>query len=444
MPDRSLAARIVDIALAAPMAGPGREQARLALLDSFAVALAGGGEPGPQVVRRAAATGSPGDPTVWHDGRPAALNDAVLANAVAAHALDFDCLIPSAFVQPGAVLVPGLVAISERDNLPGAALLDALCRGLSVLEALGTSVGNTLHTAGWHPTTVLGVVASATASACLLGLDPSRTHSAVNIAVALSGGLKQSFGTGAKELQVGEAARAGVWAATLAGAGVTSAPGAADAWLRLVTGSEHGPDLGPAPQPRVHVKRYPCCGRMHAALDLAVEARAQGVEPREIVCVLNPRDVSHIDRAVVHNPAEAKFSIQYGVAATLLHGALGLDGFEVPGEPDPDVARLMTRVRIDADDHIPSFGTELYLRQPGGSSVHLRADAPTAASPAEVRAKFVDCARYAGRDVSAAAAFSRLTGSLDHLADVRTLVHALPGPAAATETDQRALEGIPT
>jgi 2-methylcitrate dehydratase PrpD len=452
MPDSTrpgLAARVVDLALSSPVGAAELGQARLAVLDTVAVALAGGDEPAPRLVRRAIAPAATG-PTMWHGQVRTGLNDAALANAVAAHALDYDCLIPAAFVQPGAVLIPALIAVAERDGRSGAALEDAVCRGVAVLGALGNAFGGDLHTAGWHPTTVLGVVATAVATSCLLELDRAEIVTAVNIAVATSGGLKASFGTMTKELQVGEAARSGVWAAVLAADGMSAAETAADSWLRLVTGEAAATTDLPQRATALHLKRYPCCGRMHAALDLAAAIRADlagGPPPaddiREIACVLNPRDISHIDRATVNSAAEAKFSVQYGLAATLLRGPLGLADFDVVGHPDPDVFALMGRVQIAADTQVPSFGAEIAITSRSGSVVRQRASAPTAAAPADVASKFIDCVQWAGLAVEDAERFTDLVTSLDDLGDVRDLIRSLPATAGTGATDHRSpLEGI--
>ncbi|HEY3953052.1 MAG TPA: MmgE/PrpD family protein [Streptosporangiaceae bacterium] len=438
MPDPAsgLAARIAGFVTSTP-AGRGQlDQARLTVLDTIGVALAGGAEPAPVAVRSAQRPGWDTDPRIWWDGTPAGPAEAVLANAVAAHGLDYDCLIPAAYVQPGAVLVPALIALAERDGVTGARLLDGVARGVGLLGALGRDLGHQLHTRGWHPTCVLGVVAAAAAGAHLLGLPTGGIATAVNIAVSLSGGLKQNFGSMTKELQVGEAARGGAQAALLSAAGVTANPRAADSWLGLVGPPGHrAPTLEPPPGgPDVHIKRYPCCGRMHAALDAAAALRnsrppAAG-EVRSVACHLNPADIAHIDRAEVHTPAEAKFSVQYGLARMLARGQVGLSDFEPQELAAADVARLMPRVRIHPDGAVPSFGAQVVIGFSTGEQQRQHAAGPAAASAADVAGKFADCCARAGRAAADARTFAAMITRPGAIPDPRTLVRSLPGRAS--------------
>jgi 2-methylcitrate dehydratase PrpD len=441
-----LAATIAEFVASAPVSEEQLDQARLAILDTVGVALAGGGERTPAVLRSQLRPGRDTDPALWWDRTPVPLTEAVLMNAVAAHALDYDCLIPAAYVQPGAVLIPGLIALAERDSLTGARLLDGAARGIGLLGALGRALGNQLHTAGWHPTSVLGVVAGAAAAAHLAGQPPERVATAVNIAVSLSGGLKQNFGSMTKELQVGEAARGAVEAAMLSAAGITADARAADAWLGLMTASAPAAaalELQPARQ-GVHVKRYSCCGRMHAALDAAAMLRSRHApaagEVRAVTCHLNPVDIAHIDRDAVRSPAEAKFSVQYGLARMLVRGQAGLSDFEPPELAAADVASVMARVRIQADDSVPSFGAEVVVELPAGRQQRRRADAPVAATAQDVAGKFTDCCVSGGRDAAQAAEFAALTAKIGDLPDVRALVRSLPALLPAP-TDQPKLKG---
>jgi 2-methylcitrate dehydratase PrpD len=361
-------------------------------------------------------------------------------NAVAAHALDYDCLIPAAYVQPGALLIPGLIALAEQDGLGGARLLDAAARGIALLGALGGALGGRLHTAGWHPTTVLGVVAGAAAGAYLRTLPSGGVATAVNIAVSLSGGLKASFGSMAKELQVGEAARAAVVAVAASASGMTAGPGAADSWLRLVTASGGAPPavpLHPGEQ-GLHIKRYPCCGRMHAALDAAAVIRRghrsapgwDSSEVRAVACHLNPADIAHIDRDAVSTPSQAKFSVQYCLARMLVRGNVGLSDFETQELAAADVAGVMSKARIVPDASVPSFGADVEIEFASRPRQRYRADAPAAATAADVTDKFTDCCVRSGRDAQDARSFAASVADLRALPSVGALMRSLPGRIA--------------
>jgi 2-methylcitrate dehydratase PrpD len=96
-------------------------------------------------------------------------------------------------------------------------------------------------------------------------------------------------------------------------------------------------------------KQYPVCYAMHRAIDAAVELRAQlgaaGVAQIEAV-----RVVLGAEQAVLltqHDPADAlqaKFSIEFGLAAALLAGRPGLAELQPAFLNEPRLRRLMQRV----------------------------------------------------------------------------------------------------
>jgi 2-methylcitrate dehydratase PrpD len=112
-------------------------------------------------------------------------------------------------------------------------------------------------------------------------------------------------------------------------------------------------------------KLYSCCAHTHTAVDCALDARGRrgwsshdvlrqvsgvGIETYgpgyEIVKEMNPR-----------TPYQAKFSLAYCVAATLLEGTLGLEQFGEErfgpdGVRDAAIADLLRRVTVTAADDL--------------------------------------------------------------------------------------------
>jgi len=75
---------------------------------------------------------------------------------------------------------------------------------------------------GWWHVGLVGPIAAALATCRLMPLDARPTASAIGIASCSSGGLRRNMGTMAKALHSGNAARAGIEAATLAQRGFTA------------------------------------------------------------------------------------------------------------------------------------------------------------------------------------------------------------------------------
>src|SRR5690606_9490768 len=110
----------------------------------------------------------------------------------------------------------GLLALAEAHDRPGRAILEAYVAGFEVMSRIAATVNHHHYEKGWHPTATLGVFGAAASAAHLLGLDTGRAADALGHAAAFASGLKESFGTMAKPVQVGRAAASGVQAAQLA------------------------------------------------------------------------------------------------------------------------------------------------------------------------------------------------------------------------------------
>src|SRR3981189_1211756 len=191
--------------------------AHKALVDTVAVALAASDEP---VVQMTA--GLP-EPLRW---------------AAIGHALDFDDVhLPSSSHV-------SVVCVNATLSAGGGAREYLAAAG--VMARIGTALGWSHYSQGWHTTCTAGAPAAAIAAGLTLGLDAAGLARAMALAIPSAGGLQRAFGTTSKALQVGFATGAGVRAARLAAAGATAAPAVLDDWFRLVGGTVE-PDLsGPA------------------------------------------------------------------------------------------------------------------------------------------------------------------------------------------------------
>jgi 2-methylcitrate dehydratase PrpD len=336
------------------------------------------------------------------------LSDRVIAAGAAGHVLDFDdTYVPglahlTAPVAPAACLLGAEVGASIGD------LLDAYAAGFEAMGAVARAGHPTLYDRGWHPTSVCGVIGSAVASAKLLGLNEARTESATTLSLLSAAGHQSAFGSDAKSLQVGFAAAAGVRAARLAAHG-------AQAGDRVRKGFEDtygAPWAEPDPaHPAVTenwIKAYPCCLQTHGAIEVAEQARAAGISP-PIGVVVHPvsRRAAPYDNVV--DGLQAKFSIPYTVAFTLLYGPPRASDFT---RVDPDARRLASDVKVETDASLQ----ESEARLTGGDGFEARVEAALGSPQRPMTAAQL-------RDKVASLAGSALDGILDDLREpAKTLV----------------------
>jgi 2-methylcitrate dehydratase PrpD len=321
---------------------------RLAFTDWLACAARGAREPA-AVAARAAGEG---------------LLERVAAAGAAGHVLDFDDTYGPGLAHLSAATAPAALVLGAQLGADVGATLTAYAAGFEAMGVLTRACHPALYDGGWHPTAVCGSAGAAVVAARLYGLDPARERRAVALAMLRSGGLRAAFGSDGKALQVGLAAAAGVHAARLAAGGAAVDPdaiagaragfaeafgvatGAAtlDAMLDAADGTTTTATATAAAEN--WIKAYPCCLQTHAAIDAALALGGPPAADARLTVAVHPvsRQAAALDE--VADGLQAKFSIPYLTAYTLLHGAPGLDAFE---QVDADTAALARRVRIRTD-----------------------------------------------------------------------------------------------
>ena len=265
--------------------------------------------------------------------------------AVACHILDFDDLHMPTTTHISTVCVP--VALSTGGDHR------AYLAGAGVMARLGVALGWGHYASGWHGTTTSGAIAAAVTASCAMGLDADAAARAMALAVPAAGGVQRSFGTDAKSLQIGFAAEAGVRAATLARAGATADPTAVDSWLSLVGGDVDAVALeGAAVPDGLAIKMYPCCYALQRPIAAMAELAA-GVTAESVRRVVVRTPVGTVTPLIHHRPRtglEAKFSLEYAVAAALLDEHTGFDSFSDEAVRRPEAQRLVELVEVELTD----------------------------------------------------------------------------------------------
>jgi 2-methylcitrate dehydratase PrpD len=432
--------------------------AQRAVLDTVGVMLAGVGEDVSRQVRKIAISPNPRSPcTVVGTRLRASATDAALANGTAAHALDFDDTQDNVRGHPSAPIVSAALAVAELRHSTGAQLVTSYAVGLEVAGKVGRSLGRSHATAGFHSTSTVGVLGAAAAAAHLMGLDAPRASAALGIAASGASGLRRSFGTMTKPLHAGDAARRGVLAALLAGQEFSSAPSVFDgpgSFVEIFSPAGDGrldllADLTSpweAVVPGIAVKKYPCCNRGHRALDaiLALRGRLGITGADEVSAVRVKLPSGQVDARGRVGPMiyprprtglEAKFSMQYVVAAALTDGGLRIDSFTDAAVARPEVRELMSRVRPVADPARATGGPHDFVEvevqladgRTDSESVWFPRGDPRGGvllGDDEMAAKFRDCATGVLAPQQVEQVLLAVDG-LDALDDVATLVGLL-------------------
>jgi 2-methylcitrate dehydratase PrpD len=354
--------RLCDSVLSAAASTPvQRTIVGRAIADTVVVAAAGFHEP---VVRSSLLAYGGSATRLWSGETCESAEAAVMLNAIAAHALDYDDVYLDSATHPSTVIVPAVLDFERPIDAQD--IFDAMTAGLVAARAISDRLGPSHYARGWHGTGTVGVFAATAAAARMMQLDDSQLRAAFGLAAAMSGGLQINFSTMAKPCQAGFAAAAGTRAARLAAAGVTAAhdvfstsggyPGLYGEPERDLPASSFS--LSPE---RIAVKLYPCClaaaRLVGVALDVRNEVgpafRSSSVTARLLV----PRrsiDVLRIQRP--RTGLEAKFSASFATAVALIDGQPTLASFSDTAVTRSDLHAAMERLTIEEDPDQPGDG----------------------------------------------------------------------------------------
>lgn len=400
----------------APAAANG-DAVATAVLDTVGVAIAGQRTDGPRIAGEwVASVSPPGEVPVWGSGARVSAPDAALLNGTAAHALDWDDVSPAMPIHPSAVLVPALLAQASLTDVAGGALVHAYNVGAAVFRAVSEALPvNASVRRGWHNTATSGRIAAVAALASLTGATADATAHALGLAASMAGGSVSNFGTMTKPLHAGLAARDALTALGLATRGFTSNPRQLEdpAGFFAMHGEPDPARLAVLAERLDHwernwprdwsLKRHPCCYGTHHAADAALELRGSfdTGDVRAIDVSIYEPDAGILTKGKPVTGLEAKFSLEYVVAAALVRGELTLPDFEAKALADPAVDALMDKVRWTGDPAEPARYADLRVTLTDGRELRVRTDitrgdARDPMTADEVRGKFVSACSSAG------------------------------------------------
>lgn len=289
---------------------------------------------------------------------------AALVDGVLVHALDFDDTHAGGLVHATAVSLPATLAVGQRERSTGAEALVAMVLGLESVCRVAAASPYGFQERGMHATSICGTLSSALVASRLTSASVSTTTSALGIAGSLSAGLLEFLDTGSdtKTLHPGLASMNGVLAAALAAAGgngpSTVLEGRRGIFAtmssRVADAESIVSDLGHRwESTQISIKPIPACQLLHVTVDAGkgipgdwqqISAIEAVVHPDSAGVVCEPRNTKNAPKS----PYDAKFSLPWSLAASIIDGRITLDTYTLEGIARPEVAGLAAKVRIIA------------------------------------------------------------------------------------------------
>jgi len=350
--------------------------------DVVGVLLAGSVQPlGQMIVDYVRRRGGRGHASVVATSVQAPPTEAALANGTMAHALDYDDM--GAYGHPTVTIFPALLGLAEyRGGTSGAAL--------AVAHAIGFEMGASLFGAGYDQydrafdgTPIFGVLTATAAGCRLMGLSVDETRSALGIAASEACGIGRNDGTMTKPLHAGLAARNAVQAVLLARRGFSAAvdvlertQGFCETFFGkgVVKTEEVVGSLGrPFKASRsVMIKKYPCCGDSHSALDglldLVRQEHLRYENIREVeVQAMSPTSPG-LRYQVPRSGLNGKFSIHHALAVAIRKGAVVIDDFTDDAVRSSELVEARDKVRAEV---MARWDRRLMYRLEDGNTVKV-------------------------------------------------------------------------
>src|SRR5262252_6568434 len=396
-----------------------QQHAKLVLLDTLGVILAGAEQPEVQQLRqRLLATAGTGATVLARDWPTSDPRTAALLNGIAGRSIEL-CEGHRYVPCQGAVqIVPGVLALGEWTQCTGREMLTALIVGYDAAVRLGAALTPRAlaHQNGQAP--LLGAVA---AGARVRGLNAAETSRALRIGATLV--LTPSYTNavaGATALNVagGMSGFAAALAPELALAGFAAQANAIEEALSSLVGDGFQPaslleELGIRWEiSRNYFRLRACCNPIYAALD-ALEDALAALVPANAPRRPAPEEIARIDVAtyrfasVMRNPDPpnyfaAKYSLPHAAAAVVLRGNAGYGSFTEAIVHDPAIMALRHHVHITEAPEMTAVAPRLkparvtLTLKDGRQSTHTcesaRGDFQRPYQESEIREKFRELA----------------------------------------------------
>jgi len=426
-----------------PEAGVARVRERF--IDTIGVACAGMSvSTGRIMTEWVSQQGARGPCTVLGTDFTTSPSYATLANAAAGHALEYDDIAVGSghYANP---MTAATLALGEKLGASGRDVILGWMVGYDIIaqtsKVAADPKGNILLNRGWFNQGFLPAIGVAAAAARMMNFDVMQTRMAMGHAASTMAGMLKNRGSDTKGFVAGNAAMHGIMAAELVALGFTANDEIMDNEIgvaRLLSFGARGAEvmldgLGSwtmATQGST-LRLHACCGASHwsqDALQKIVRNRAIAadeiaridVEVPEFLLPMMPYDAPETG-------LQAKYSLQYGLAAIALDGRAGLHQYKDAAVQRPEARALMGKVVVHPTN--AGLASRVVVTLANGEALEETVTR-THGNPAdpltrdEVIGKFHECAEEVvspdqRRDVIA------LCDRLDQLDDIRELGRAL-------------------
>ena len=432
------------------------ELSRKSILDGLGLALAGSIAESGGIVRKFLQTSGlvqQKGATVIGSSLKAPARFAAFANGVGIHADDYDdtqlAVAPDRtyglLTHPTAPVLPASLAIAEMHGFSGREVMLAYNVGVEAETKISEAINPRHYEDGFHSTGTVGTFGSAIAAAKLLGFDRAQIARAIGIAASEAAGLRENFGTMTKPFHAGKASENGVFAVEMTALGWTANETILEAPRGFFQAEGGGWDpkaiMGKLGRPwtfvspGISIKPAPSGSLTHPGIDeMLTLIREHNIKADQVASVDVGTNKNSPTALIYHAPKDnlqAKFSMEFVMAAALLYGKVGLGQFHTEIVNRPEIQEFMRRIHFGVNPVAEAAGydkmtTIIDIHMKDGRTLSGRADFAKG-SPAnpmsfdEVAGKFTDCADAAKWPASKSKAIIAAVRRLEDIKNINEL-----------------------
>ncbi len=309
--------------------------------------------------------------TIFIEGLKTSAAQAALVNGVLIHTIDYDDTHLGSISHLGAPTVATILAMGEKTGASGQLLITSLVAAYEVAGRVGKAI-MPAHYKYWHPTSTLGVIAAAAASAKILGLEPEKVEQVISLAADSASGLRYciDFGDFSKSYHPGLAAWKGIMAAQIIVRGASGPKGLLEYKSGFCRAYSEQPsiealteNLGNSYEIMLDsLKAYPTILCSHTPIQATLEIMAEhklGIEDLEAIHFrVTPTAPGQGMNYHPETPLAARLSIPYCVARAAADGYIGMDQFTEEKLAEPHIKEFMQKITLESDE-------EFFKKYPG-------------------------------------------------------------------------------
>ena len=352
--------------------------AKISILDWCAVAYAAKKEPVSKIVTKLALKNKGAkESQLITSSQIVTAESAALTNGTIGHALDYDNTHFINLGHPTAVVLPVVLALTEKFNLNLDKAIEAYIIGVETSIRIGHILGFSHYNAGFHQTATSGAFGATAAASRIMNLNINQTMHAFGLVSTQASGLKSQFGTMGKPFHAGMAASNAIQSTKLASLNFISAPNSLECEQGFL--DTHSWD-GTIPKiaisglgknylyTKIKYKFFSCCHGLHAALEALSFIKINNIiDIKKITKIKIETNSSWLKVCNIPRPStglEAKFS--YALTSSMILNGINMskpNSYNQKICKDNAITKIRDKVIVVGNNNIPKSKSIVTIHQ---------------------------------------------------------------------------------